>query len=105
MVRVPIFHEGTFRAIVRVALRAGRCFRYADDYWEPLYTGRRFALYCRSSFSLAWIQQRVASYEFFLYSRLLHGHCGRDGVLRPRSRPRPRVRTTRGAAENARGAS
>ena len=86
MLHVPLFHEGTFRAIVRAALGAQRCVRYAGEYWEPVVTGRQFAVYRRAQYSLAWIQERVEDYEFFFYRRLLHSHCGRDGALRPRSR-------------------
>ncbi len=88
IVRVPVFHEGTFRAIVRAAATARRCIRYHGDYWEPLSTGRQSAMYRRSQHDLAWIQQRVADYEFFLYRRLLSTYCARDGNLRPHAKLR-----------------
>ena len=91
IVRVPVFHEGTFRALVKQALRGQRCFRYARGYWEPFITGRRFGIYRRAPDGLACIQERVEHYEFFLYSRLLTHHCGQDGALRPRSSLRRRV--------------
>ena len=88
IVRVPVFHEGTFRAIVRAATRARRCTRYDGDYWELLSTGRHSSMYRRSQYDLAWIQQRVADYEFFLYRRLLSTYCARDGNLRPHAKLR-----------------
>jgi hypothetical protein len=88
IVRIPIFHEGTFHAILRAALRAGNCLRRGGAYWEPFQVGPRFGLYYRCRYDLAWIQHRVADYEFFFYSRLLLGHCASDGSLRPRSRLR-----------------
>ncbi len=86
IVRVPIYHEGTFRAVVIAAKRAAGCLRRGGEYWEPLQVGRGFGLYYRSPYDLTWIQDRVEDYEFFFYGRLLHGHCGRDGSLRPRTR-------------------
>jgi len=84
--RVPIYHEGTFRAVLLAVLRAGRCLRYGGRYWEAIETRRGFGLYCRAAYDLTWIQQRVEGYELFFYARLLQGHCGRDGTFRPRTR-------------------
>ena len=90
IVRVPVFYEGTFRAIVRAATAARACIRYDGEYWEPLRTGRHSAIYRRSPYDLAWIQQRVADYEFSLYRRLLGTRCARDGNLRPHAKLRRR---------------
>jgi hypothetical protein len=86
IVRVPIYHEGTFRAVVGAAERATGCLRRGGEYWEPLKVGRGFGLYHRVPYDLAWIQDRVEDYEFFFYRRLLQGHYGRDGSFRPRTR-------------------
>jgi len=86
IVRVPVFHEGTFRAIVAAARRAGRCLRRGGEYWQPIEAGRSSGVYCRAAYDLTWIQQRVEAYELFFYRRLLQGHCGRDGAFRRRTR-------------------
>ena len=88
IVRVPVFDEGTFQSIVRVARHGGRCVRYQGQDWMPVEQGRRFAIYRRVPSRLAWIQQRVDDYELYLYRSLAVGHYGRDGQLRPRSRVR-----------------
>jgi len=93
-VRVPIFHEGTFTGILRAALRARTCLRYRGGYWYPIASGRGYHLYRRAPSPLPWIQERVDDYEWFVYSRMLQGHIGEDGMLRPRSRL---VRTATGA--------
>ena len=85
IVRVPVFHEGTFRAIVRAARRGGRCLRRCGEYWEPIEAGRRSGVYCRAAYDLTWIQERVDEYERFFYSRMLWAHCGPDGTLRARA--------------------
>ncbi len=85
IVRVSVFHEGTFRAIVRAAGRAGRCLRLGGEYWEPIEAGERSGVYCRAAYDLTWIQERVDEYERFFYSRLLWAHCGPDGALRART--------------------
>lgn len=85
IVSVPVFHEGTFRAIVAAARRAGRCLRRGGEYWEPIEAGRRSGVYCRAAYDLAWIQERVDEYEQFFYGRMLGAHCGPDGALRARA--------------------
>ena len=86
IVRVPVFHEGTFRGIVAAALRAGRCLRRGGEYWQPIEAGRSSGVYCRAVYDLTWIQERVDDYEHYFYGRLLWAHCGPDGALRPRAR-------------------
>jgi len=81
--RVPVFHEGTFRALLLTALHGLRYFRYRGRFWQPVEVRRGFALYRQAPDWLACLQQRVEEYEFFVYSQLLYGHCGRDGILRP----------------------
>jgi hypothetical protein len=87
-VRVPIFHEGTFRALVSAAAQGQGCLRYRGDYWEPIEIGYKFSFYRRTGLSLACLQQRIESYELYFYSQLLNGRFGSDGVLRPHSRLR-----------------
>jgi hypothetical protein len=86
IIRVPVFHEGTFQAIVAAACRAGSCITHRGGCWELIEGGRSFAFYRRAPFTLDWIQDRVEDYEFHFYSQLLHGHVGRDGLLRPHAR-------------------
>ncbi len=86
IVRVPIYHEGTFRAVLLAALRARRCLRHGGRYWEPIEARRGFGLYCRATYDLTWIQQRVEGYELFFYTRLLQCHFSRDGTFRSRTR-------------------
>ena len=83
MIRVAVYHEGTFRAIVRTALRGLGCFPHGGRLWVPLESGRGYAIYRRGPDCLDWLRQRVEDYEQFFYTRLLHGHCGADGILRP----------------------
>ena len=64
--------------------------RYDGEYWEALRTSRHSAIYRRSQYDLAWIQQRVEDYESFLYRRLLSTYCTRDGNLRPHAKLRRR---------------
>jgi hypothetical protein len=85
IVRVPVFHEGTFETILRIAQEASRCLPYKGCYWRPLHRGRRFAIFTRAPFDLEWVQQRVEDYEFYIYSLLASGHYGADGHLKPRS--------------------
>jgi len=80
-----VFHEGTFRALVAAARRAQGCLRYAGTAWELIERGRAYALYRPAGLGLAGFQERVEQYELHFYSRLLHGCCGPDGILRPRS--------------------
>ncbi|GAG09173.1 unnamed protein product [marine sediment metagenome] len=94
MIHIPVFHEGTFRAMVLAARHGLGCFRHRGRYWEPVAAGRRFGLYREGPDWLAWIQERAEDYEIFFYSRLLHGHCGRDGIVRPRAH----LRRARGGA-------
>jgi len=86
IVRVPVFHEGTFRALLLAALRAGRCVRHAGAYWQPIHAGHKLGVYSRATYDLTWIQERVDDYERFFYSRLLQAQCGPDDLLRPRTK-------------------
>ena len=88
IVKVPIFHEGTFRALVSAALHGQQCLRHRGDYWEPVETGYKFSFYRRTGISLANLQQRIETYELYFYNQLLSGHFGSDGALRPHSRLR-----------------
>ena len=87
IMRVPVYHEGTFWAIISEATRAGVCLSYGGESWEPMEESDEFGLYrkARGSGGLPFIRERVESYELFLYSRLLGERCGADGVLRPRT--------------------
>ena len=86
IVRIKVFHEGTFRALLHVAESGAGLFRYRGRTWRPIKRGYRFRFYRRAPDPLLWIQQRVEAYEFSVFSRLLAGHCGRDGVIRPHTR-------------------
>ena len=90
ILRVPIYHEGTFRAIVSAATTTGVCLSYAGESWEPVEESDEFGVYrpARDGGGLSLIQERVESYELFFYSRLLEGQCGTDGVLRRRTQLR-----------------
>jgi len=82
--RLQICHEGTFWALVGAAYDAiERCMCYGGSYWEPVESRGGFAVYRRYPYDLTWLQERVEQYELFLYSQLLSGHFGPDGVLRP----------------------
>lgn len=83
ILRIPVFHEGTFQAIVAGARRAQACISYAGTLWEPVEQEGAFVLYCRTSFDPGLILERLAHYEYHLYRRLLHEHSGPDGMLRP----------------------
>jgi len=83
--RVPVFHEGTFRALLLSALEGLACFRHRGRFWQPLEVGRGFGLYQQAPDPLSVLQQRVEEYEVFFYSRLLDSHCGPDGIFRPRT--------------------
>jgi len=88
IVRVPIYHEGTFRAIVSAATAVNSCLSYGGASWEPIEESRSFGLYRLAPTGLRCIQERVETYEIFFYSRLLEEQCGADGILRPRTRLR-----------------
>jgi hypothetical protein len=88
IVRVPIYHEGTFRAIVSTALSSGSCVSYAGESWEPIEESGAFGVYRLAPAALPLMQERIENYEDFFYSRLLEGWCGTDGVMRPRTRLR-----------------
>ena len=87
IIRVPVYHEGTFRAIISEATRAGVYLSYRGKSWEPVEESDGFGIYraVRGSDGLPVIRERVETYELFLYSRLLGEQCGADGVLRPRT--------------------
>lgn len=86
--RVPIYHEGTFQAIVSAAQRARARRRYQGRWWLPLEEEPGFGLYRPSEEDLRMIQERVESYEFSFYSRLLQTSCGSDGAFRPHTQLR-----------------
>jgi hypothetical protein len=87
-VRVPIFHEGTFRALVSAAAHGQQCLRYRGDYWEPVEIGYKFSFYRRTGLNLACLLHRIETYELYFYSRLLSGRFSADGAFRPYSRLR-----------------
>jgi len=82
IVRVKVLHPGTFAAIVSAAVGAQQCLQYRDRCYERIAGRRRAGVYRLSSHGLAWIQERVEAYEFSLFSSLLTGVCGRDGMIR-----------------------
>lgn len=86
IVRVQVFHKATFRALLSDAVEGASCLRYRGCYWKPVHRGRQFAVYGRAPDFLTSVQKRVRDYEFSFYQSLLRGHCGRDGVLRRRTR-------------------
>jgi len=88
IVRVPIYHEATFHAILSAANQAQSCLCYRGESWEPVEMGRSFSLYRLAPTGLRRIQERVDRYELFFYSRLLEERFGSDGVLRPATRLR-----------------
>ncbi len=82
-IRVRVCHEGTFRALVGAARFAtSRCLRHDGAYWEPVEKKRGLRVYRRFPYDVAWLRERVEQYETFLYSQLLSGRIGPDGVLR-----------------------
>ena len=85
IVRVKVFHQGTFESLLAAALEADQCLRYRGCYYQRVAGGHRAAIYRRSPHGLAWIQDRVDDYEFALFSRLLAGHCDRSGAVRLRT--------------------
>ena len=86
IVRVRVFHKPTFRALLSDAVEGASCLRYRGRCWKPVHRGRQFAVYGRAPDFLTSVQERVRDYEFSFYQSLLRGHCGRDGVLRRRTR-------------------
>lgn len=86
IVRVRVFHKATFRALLSDAVEGASCLRHRGRYWKPVHRGRQFAVYGRAPDFLTSVQERVRDYEFSFYQSLLRGHCGRDGVLRRRTR-------------------
>ena len=82
--RLQICHEGTFWSLVAAARGVnGGCIRYGGAYWELVESWGRFSVYRRYPYDLDWLHERVEQYELFLYSQLLAGRFGPDGVLRP----------------------
>ncbi len=81
--RVRVYHEGTFRALVRAAgFATSRCLHYGGAYWQPVERRRGIRVYRRYPYDLDWLRDRIEQYELFLYSRLLSGRVGRDGMIR-----------------------
>ena len=85
IVRVPVFHEGTFHAVLSAAQRAESCRTYRGESWEPIEETPRFGIYRRAPVGLEAVRERVETYEHAFYSRLLQERYGADGVLRPRT--------------------
>jgi len=84
--RTPVFDPVAFRALLSDALRGIACFRHGGRYWEPVHLGRGFSLYRQAPDLLSRLHRRLRRYEFCFYRSLLHGYCGTDGLLRPRTR-------------------
>jgi len=85
IVKVPIYHEGTFRAIVSSACQAVPCLAYRGESWQAIEESRSFSVYRPAATGLRRIQERVENYELYFYSRLLEDRVGSDGILRPRT--------------------
>ncbi|MFB3883465.1 MAG: hypothetical protein ACE149_19540 [Armatimonadota bacterium] len=83
--RTPVYHRTVFQELVAAARLGQTCLRHAGGCWEPLVATRSFGLYRPGPDMLSCVQERVEEYEFMLYSRLLNGACGRDGLVRPRT--------------------
>jgi hypothetical protein len=86
ILRDAVFHRAAFCEMLSEALRGIKCLRHGGQYWEPLHLGRDFALYRRAPDFLDRLRLRLKHYEFCFYRTLLHGYCGPDGLLRPRTR-------------------
>lgn len=86
IVRHPIFHQGTFEKILKALQQASLCHRAAGTYWEPVFRHNGVRIYRRAEYDLEWLQERVEEYEHYLYRSLAMGFCGKDGLLRPRTR-------------------
>jgi len=86
IVRVPVFHEGTFWSLVRAACTSSRCLRHGRERRARVASNLAGVTADRpADYTLACFQERVEEYELFLYRQLLEGCVGRDGSLRPRS--------------------
>jgi hypothetical protein len=86
--RVPVYHRVAFGQMVAIASRGQQCLRHAGGYWAPIVVETTFGLYRSAPDMLACIQETVERYERVFYGALLRGACGRDGVLRSRTRLR-----------------
>ena len=84
--RAAIYHRTVFRELVAAAQQGQACLRHAGACWAPLVATRSFGIYRPAPDMLTCVQERVEEYELMLYSALLHSACGRDGLLRPRTR-------------------
>ena len=84
--RAAIFHRTVFQELLAAARQGQACLRHAGACWAPLVATRSFGIYLPAPEMLTCVQERVEEYELMLYSALLHSACGRDGLLRPRTR-------------------
>ena len=86
IVRHPILHQGTFEWIVK-RLRQSNCSHPASrNCWKLVFREDGVEIYRKTDHDLEWLRERLDSYENYLYGSLAAGYCGRDGVLRPRTR-------------------
>jgi hypothetical protein len=86
IIRHPILHQGTFEKIVKFARHASRDRHPAGQSWRLVSNEEGVQIYRPMDPDLAWLRNRVDTYEQYLYRSLAGGYCGRDGILRPRTR-------------------
>jgi hypothetical protein len=84
--RVAVLHKEVFQHLLQSALEAKSCLRHSGAYWAPLVAAPTFGVYRRAPDHLGCFQDEVERYESVLYESLLRGVCGRDGVIRRRTR-------------------
>ena len=84
--RTGVFHRVVFSRLLQTALAGQRCLRHAGGYWAPVLTDRGFGIYRPAPDPLACLEGQLEDYEALFYGSLLRDACGRDGLLRPRSR-------------------
>jgi hypothetical protein len=82
IVRIQVCHEGAFWSLVESAWGAAQCRRHRGRWWRKVNSRGGVSVYHLCDQRTEWFQEQVEQYEFFLYSRLLEGHFGRDGRLR-----------------------
>jgi len=85
IVRVSVYHAGTFRAMLEVLREAEATVSYRGQYYRLLDQEGGVALYQRIFHPLHWLRMRVADYEAYMAARLAQGVIGEDGVLRART--------------------
>ncbi len=81
-----VYHRAAFDSLVEVALEGLAYLRHSGAYWSPVVATRGFGIYRRAPDMLACVQDQIEDYEALVYASLLRGACGRDGILRPRTR-------------------